>query len=141
MREDLDKALCEKYPLIFKNRHESMTKTAMCWGFECGDGWYDLIDVLCNNIQHHINWQNNFQEEKMEQVVAFQIKEKFGGLRFYVDGGDDYIHGMISLAESLSHRICEECGNKGKVRGNGWVRTLCDQHAAKYDYMDTEETF
>lgn len=140
MREELDKALCEKYPLIFKNRHEPMTKTAMCWGFECGDGWYDLIDNLCNNIQHHINWQNNFQEEKMEQVVAFQVKEKFGGLRFYVDGGDDYIHGMISLAESLSHRICEECGNKGKARGYGWLRTLCAEHAAKYDYADTEDS-
>lgn len=139
MREDLDKKLCEKYPLIFKNRHESMTKTAMCWGFECGDGWYDLIDVLCNNIQHHVDWYNKYQEEKMEQVVAFQVKEKYGGLRFYVDGGDDYILGMISLAESLSHRICEECGAAGKSRGNGWVRTLCDQHAAKYDYKDTEE--
>lgn len=139
MREELDKKLCEKFPLIFKNRHEPMTKTAMCWGLECGDGWYDLIDVLCSNIQHHIDWHNRYQEEKIEQPVAFQVKEKFGGLRFYVDGGDAHIHGMISMAESISYHICEECGNRGKVRNGGWIRTLCDQHAAKYDYMDTEQ--
>jgi hypothetical protein len=47
---------------------------------------------------------------------------------------------MIAMAESMSYRICEECGDRGKMRGGGWVRTLCDKHAAKYDYMDTEET-
>ena len=47
MREELDKQLCEKYPLIFKNRNAPMTHTAMCWGFEHGDGWYNIIDVLC----------------------------------------------------------------------------------------------
>jgi hypothetical protein len=141
MREDLDKKLCEKYPEIFKNRNAPKTQTAMCWGFECGDGWYDLIDVLCHNIQHHINWKNQFPEEKIDQVVASQVKEKFGGLRFYTDYySDDIISGMIAMAESMSYRICEECGDRGKMRGGGWVRTLCDKHAAKYDYMDTEET-
>ena len=47
MRKELDEKLCEKYPLIFKNRHADMTETAMCWGFECGDGWFNIIDVLC----------------------------------------------------------------------------------------------
>jgi len=47
MKRELDEELCRKYPLIFKNRHAHMTETAMCWGFECGDGWYNIIDVLC----------------------------------------------------------------------------------------------
>ena len=42
MRKELDEKLCEKYPLIFKNRHADMTETAMCWGFECGDGWFNI---------------------------------------------------------------------------------------------------
>jgi len=47
MRKELDEALCAKYPLIFKDRNADMRTTAMCWGLECGDGWYNIIDVLC----------------------------------------------------------------------------------------------
>jgi hypothetical protein len=47
MRKELDEALCAKYPLIFKDRNENMMHTAMCWGFEHGDGWYTIIDNLC----------------------------------------------------------------------------------------------
>lgn len=69
--------------------------------------------------------------EEITQVVAAQIKEKFGGLRFYIDGGDDYIHGAITMAENLSYRICEECGTPGKTEGPGWYRTLCPTHHAE----------
>jgi hypothetical protein len=55
MKQELDKQLCEKYPKIFRNRMASEKHTAMCWGFEHGDGWYNIIDALCANIQGHIN--------------------------------------------------------------------------------------
>jgi hypothetical protein len=55
MNKELDKQLCAKYPKIFKNRHADMHTTAMCWGFEHGDGWYNIIDMMCSNIQHHID--------------------------------------------------------------------------------------
>lgn len=135
MKEELDKKLCEKYPKIFKNRNGSMQETCMCWGFSHDDGWYDIIDSLCASIQNHINnkryqfremSQEDFDEE--HQVVAAQVKEKFGGLRFYVDGGDDWVYGAISMAESMSYRTCEVCGAPGKTRGTGWVRTTCDEH-------------
>ena len=135
MKEEFDKKLCEKYPKIFKNRNGSMQETCMCWGFSHGDGWYDIIDSLCASIQNHINnkryqfremSQEDFDEE--HQVVAAQVKEKFGGLRFYVDGGDDWVYGAISMAESMSYRTCEVCGAPGKTRGTGWIRTTCDEH-------------
>lgn len=47
MREELDKKLCADYPEIFRDRHADMRLTCMCWGFDCGDGWYPLIDSLC----------------------------------------------------------------------------------------------
>ena len=47
MRKELDDKLCANYPEIFRDRHKSMRETAMCWGFECGDGWYSLIDTIC----------------------------------------------------------------------------------------------
>ena len=133
MRDELDKRLCEKYPKIFKNRHGSMNETCMCWGFTHGDGWYDIVESLCSNIQNHVDWKrrqhpelSNEEFDEQHQVVAAQVKEKFGGLRFYVDNSDDYIRGAISVAESMSHRTCEDCGNKGHRRAGGWVRTLCD---------------
>jgi hypothetical protein len=52
MNENLDKQLCEKYPLLFKNRNADMRKTAMCWGFSHGDGWFNIIDVLCWHLHH-----------------------------------------------------------------------------------------
>lgn len=69
---------------------------------------------------------------KVEWVRIAQIKEKFGGLRFYYDGGDDTIQGMVTMAEVWASRTCEQCGNKGKQRGGGWIRTLCDEHEAEY---------
>ncbi len=145
MREELDKQLCEKYPKIFADRHKPMTETAMCWGFEVGDGWYPIIDSLCKQIQHHIDWshksnhwdkewnaENPDQKRKVtkpvKQVIAVQVKEKFGGLRFYYDGGDAEISGMVRMAESWAANTCETCGNQGKLRGGNWLYTACDEH-------------
>jgi hypothetical protein len=60
-----------------------------------------------------------------------QIKEKFGGLRFYYDGGDDKIDGMVRMAEAWADRSCEECGKPGTTRNTGWIKTLCDEHDAQ----------
>ena len=60
-----------------------------------------------------------------------QAKEKFGGLRFYVNDISDECGKIISKYESLSMETCEVCGEKGETRGSGWVRTLCDEHVKK----------
>jgi hypothetical protein len=62
------------------------------------------------------------------QVVATQVKEKFGGLRFGTEGHNDEQEGMIELAEYMSGRVCEVCGNRGKVLCNGWIKTRCPYH-------------
>lgn len=127
MREELDKLLCERYPKIFVNRNKNMQESCMFWGFECGDGWFDLIDELCSNIQNYID-QNSRPGNEIPQVVAEQVKEKFGTLRFYTSGGDRLTQGMIWFAEGMSGRVCETCGKPGQRRGGGWIRTLCDEH-------------
>lgn len=182
MNEELDNLLCSKYPKIFRDRRGDMMTTAMCWGFDHGDGWYNIIDRLCANIQHHIdqrlqsnercqkyqdmviaartgNWTlfdehydylkddleyieprrkevlegeiPSYQQlkEEITQVVATQVKEKYGTLRFYYNGGDDTIDGMVRMAEAMSSVTCEVCGASGKTLGGGWIRTLCRQHA------------
>jgi len=129
MLPEKDKILCTKYPLIFKNRDGSIMDTCMAWGFECEDGWFDLLDTLCGKIQRYVDWKSkNLCEEEKEslQVIASQVKEKFGTLRFYYYGGDDTIRGMVDMAEALSDKICEECGNRGNLNKKGWYKTLCD---------------
>lgn len=131
MNPKLDNELVSKYPKIFANRHADMRTTAMCWGFECGDGWYALLDTACSLIQQHIDWRNKVAktpEDRVDQVVAEQVKEKFGGLRFYVSGGDHYTSGVISMCEAMSVRTCEQCGSPGKTRGRNWFYTSCDLH-------------
>ena len=70
--------------------------------------------------------------DKVDWIRVAQIKEKFGGLRFYYDGGDDHISGMVRMAEAWAGQTCETCGDKGKQRSGGWIRTLCDKHEAEY---------
>lgn len=121
MRKELDDALCAKFPNIFKDRNADMRTTAMCWGFDCGDGWYSIINKLCTDIQKHLD-----ENPKVEQVVATQVKEKFGTLRFYICGGDNTIDDMIMEAEQESARTCEVCGKPGSLETKGWMTVRCD---------------
>jgi len=76
-------------------------------------GLYKTITCPCNQfIQHHPR--------------AVQVKEKFGGLRFYMNFGNKKIYETIRQAEYLSHTICEECGAPGEMdTSQFWLRTLC----------------
>lgn len=150
MNEKLQTKLYEKYPKLFCQKDLPMTQTAMCWGIATGDGWYDLIDTLCSNITHRVEqplksieyyeskltdncedreyYENKLEEEKNKIIsVEFtQVKEKFGTLRIYHNSDDPYIDGLISMAESMSGKICESCGNKGYMNTKGWISTLCE---------------
>jgi hypothetical protein len=129
MKKELQNKLFEKYPKIFKQRELDRTVTAMCYGIACGDGWYALIDTMCGNIKNQMeNANRNKPEEEHVVCEATQVKEKWGGLRFYVQGSDDFIDGIIDLAESMSYRICSQCGNASmpNEKKRGWIYTLCD---------------
>jgi hypothetical protein len=139
MKKELDDYLCQTYPKLFTERHLPMTVTCMCWGFECGDGWFQILNQLCQNIQQHIDWQNR-TEEVIPQVVVQQVKEKFGTLRFYYSGGDNYIRGLVSMAESMSGVTCETCGKPGTSTGGSWIRTVCKEHGGQ-DYKESEEDY
>jgi hypothetical protein len=121
------------------NRNKDMKETCMCWGFECGDGWFPLINQLMSNIQHHLDWKNK-DSEVVPQVTLDQVKEKFGTLRFYFTGGDDYIRGMVTMAEAMSSITCETCGKPGTSTGGGWIKTACVEHGGQ-DFNTPEEEF
>jgi hypothetical protein len=137
MKQELDEYLCSVYPKLFVNRNKPMTETAMCWGFSCNDGWFQILNQLCQNIQHHIDWKNR-GGEVVPQVTVDQVKEKFGTLRFYYTGGDDYISGLVSMAESMSGVTCESCGKPGTQTSGGWIKTACVEHGGQ-DFSKEEE--
>jgi hypothetical protein len=119
--ETFAKRMEETYPKMFEGKYG---------GFAIGKGWYPILETLCANIQSHIDWRVK-QGQDIAQVEVNQIKEKFGGLRFYYSGGDDEISGMVRMAEAWADIACEECGAAGKRRSGGWIRTLCDHHEAE----------
>ena len=80
-----------------------------------GKGWSKLIDQL--------------YDAKPRSVYVMQVKEKYGSLHFYIGGAPIEYHEIIDTIEDESMTICEECGEKGKLRGDlGWILTLCDKH-------------
>jgi len=124
-RKISEEKILKKYPKIFRQKKLSMTQTCMCWGLEVGFGWHWLIDNLCGCIQSYIDENKKYNSE-IHQIETTQVKEKYGSLRFYTNGGDDTIKGMIWLAEYLSNYICEECGSIEDVnQTKGWIITLC----------------
>ena len=186
MNKELDNKLCEKYPKIFVNRNKPMNETCMCWGFDHGDGWYDIIDSMCSamtytfrtsvevDAERAIAWNlepakwndgevKYYLDVEGPQVVADQVKEKFGTLRFYyhlefepkfrelaygpkplpsarslADRYDAYMDGIVHYAECLTERTCEETGKAGEMHVSGgsrrgWYRTLNREHAKTLD--------
>ena len=139
MTPELQNKLFEKYPKIFKQKDLPMNQTAMCWGIDTGDGWYNIIDTMCHQIQLHLEHNLNKDEDpEVVKVEAVQVKEKFGTLRFYYTGGNEFISGLIWMAEALSGKTCEECGSPGTPNDSGWIRTLCQSCRDNYDKIREE---
>jgi hypothetical protein len=66
-----------------------------------------------------------------QDTEVLQVKEKFGGLRFYTSGATEEFDAMIDRAEDESYSLCEWCGQLGSMDDNGrWLLTLCEQHKA-----------
>lgn len=132
--ESFSKRMEERFPKMFAGRYG---------GFAVSKGWWPILEALCANIQSHIDWSNEQKDkyergEGCEQVEVVQIKEKFGGLRFYYNGGDDTISGMVRMAEVWADSSCEVCGAVGKRRSGGWIRTLCDLHEEEHQKRQQE---
>jgi len=125
MSPELTKQLYDKFPDLFKEKDLPPEQSNMCWGFECSDGWYNIIFTLCSLIQIH----QKSQKPDYKPVVVQQVKEKFGTLRFYYTGGDDTVLGMVAYAEAISGMTCEVCGDRGTTDWKkSWVKTVCSKH-------------
>lgn len=129
MNKENTEHLLKNYPILYQDAYKSPRETCMCWGFECGDGWFHLIDDLSKKIEE---W-NNKNPDKL--ITAAQVKEKFGTLCFYTNGYYDEISKLIDEAEEKSIITCEECGSTDGVTQTSppeWITTLCKKCMRKH---------
>lgn len=125
--ENFEEHLMKKYPHLFYSNEEGELECPC--GAWVPDGWQTIIDELCGSITRYIKNTYRFNSERIKvyppDVKIDQIKEKFGGLRFYYSGGDDQVQGMVTFAEYLCSKTCEVTGEKGElcIRG-AWYKTL-----------------
>jgi hypothetical protein len=122
MNKKNTKKLYDKFPKLYSGHTAKLTESLMPFGFCCGDGWYDIIYELSEEIT------------KLDpDVRAVQIKEKFSGLRYYINSTKNHkVYDAIDAAEKKSYTVCEVCGKKGKLRKDlGWILTLCEDDYKK----------
>jgi hypothetical protein len=153
MTEQQFEQLAKRWPDLFQKSGD--------FEFSIGEGWYNIVDILCGFLSHDIETAKRRLKYAMENPdakfnksiteleadvvkalkelpVLAQVKEKFGTMRFYVDGGTQEMHNYIEFAEAMTSRTCEVCGNPGKSRQGGWIRVLCEKHSREQDEKDIE---
>jgi hypothetical protein len=106
MRKELEQRLVERWPAWF-NMEGDIRETLMPFGFAHGDGWFDLVWRLCKHLEPVVAVA---EKRTGRSFQVLQVKEKFGGLRFYTKFNNDAISALIEAAEIESRRTCEVCG-------------------------------
>jgi len=123
----------------FEERWPTLMADIPC-GFYCPKGWSDLVWNLIADIDLELNGDFTVFD-------ITQVKEKFGGLRFYYQFPNskkhksaDYISQLVEQAEGDSWGICLTCGTtegvKTKIAGGGnfgWVASQCDDCRENYN--------
>ncbi len=133
MSPDKDRALRERYPLVFQKPlgNDEPLRT--------GDGWFDLLDATFNVLDVLIACA---PESERHHYYAQCVKEKFGGLRIYFRSATAAMTEVIALAEHKSLTVCDVCGKTGQKRSGAenfpWVRTRCDEHV---DWRQSKDGF
>lgn len=86
------------------------------WSIQPGHYYKRLGNILCKLNIHKLD---------PPSYKFVQIKEKFGSLRLYCDTTPD----IISIIETASHTMCEECGSTREIgiTSSGWIKTLCKE--------------
>ena len=121
MSPDKELRLREAFPALYRR--------AMPFGFECGDGWFDLLWTLSGALQAEAQ-SLGIAPESEDYPRAVQVKSKFASLCWYGENLSEKMQTSIQLASEHSRRCCETCGAPGRL----WVRRrwyliCCDAHA------------
>jgi hypothetical protein len=140
MKVELQSYLKKKFPMLYPSN----------FSFECGDGWFRIILWLSRYLEMYVAQQNEMAKsnpqhyQPVKPIVAVQVKQKFGTLRFYYAGGDEHTRSIISFVEFMSGYICETTGKEDNVGYNrkGVVQTLhsdLKKDTTDFNFVDDEE--
>lgn len=128
--------LLKDFPDLFDKHPE---RPISLWGFECRDGWFDIIYSLSKTIYDlrekargnegqtnvvHLRARGN-------KVKVVQVKQKMGRLCFYMEGSTEEMSALAHLADKEASQTCELCGMKGETKRGAvrkWYMTLCPVH-------------
>ena len=113
--------IMEDFPKLYAQKDLPMTHTCMCWGLEIGAGWLPIVRRLSEKLEAMI------ESGETPTLQCVQVKEKFGGLRFYTNISNDKVSELISEAYREASVTCEMCGKPGKEGGDGYIQTLCEK--------------
>lgn len=128
MNSQLIKQLFDECPLIYRKKDDGAETIVLRRGVECGDGWFQLIHQLSLGIE---SIAQRMQRENVPISMiphVSQVKEKFGGLRVYLDKSAAGVDEVVDVARQRAAKTCELCGQLGKKRitKSEWVMVLCD---------------
>ena len=111
-----------RFPILFQERKKSMQETCMCWGIECPKGWWHILEQLCTVLEFH---NMEFKDKYGIAIVADQVKEKFGTLRFYYTVRDVDKDGVVVEACAEDTRVADE-ENRRRIAMD-YLELLADQ--------------
>jgi len=110
MNQELEANLVSRYPILYSRRDLSMQETCMCWGFECGNGWFDIINTLSCELET-INRRIARRKERDDRiklmlslVMAYSFSSFFtcGILMVTGEGNHPVMAGCVGIVGLLS---------------------------------------
>lgn len=120
--------LFDAFPRLYRGRIKSPQESSMALGFDCGDGWFDLIWRLSQVIEYIARHEGR-DPCGDAWPEAMQVKQKAGLLRFYLRNSSESMDVVIENAEIASTRTCELCSRLGSCLSCSGAKTLCPEHA------------
>lgn len=129
MKEELIWALVFDYPHVFVGARRKY-ENASFQGISCGEGWEPIVRWLSAGIERLIEQE---PEDEREFYRCIEVRERFGGLEFYMNDATPEMARLVRVAVSQSFSMCEFCGNPGALRQDGrrGAKTLCDSCRGK----------
>jgi hypothetical protein len=110
-----------------------LTENLMAFGFTHGDGWFAIVDVLSGLAAE-------VMDRTGKRIIASQVKQKLGGLRFYMRPRDEFMEGARGLGERYSYRVSELSGRSGVLQvGDGHYCTLAPSERVGYAPVEMED--
>lgn len=137
----LNKSLIKKYPWLYPRSEwsgERVENYDYTWTEldVMPNGWREAFgELLCEEIQEELE-KYNFVDE----YSIAQIKEKFGGLRWYDNGvpSECKIHEIIENYSVCSEYICIFCGELDVPCTDGWITPVCKNCIKKINIKNPE---